>query len=167
MVYIYIFGFLALLIVFQVGVALWEKRMTWPYSALEENPQFLDPTNYAPLQIAEAVNIGFQFLGWAKDRKGPLYRLCYAFLVSPERDSIVIIGVGTVMSMRLSGIWIHTPDINGRNSYYSTNDDKAVEIDISGQWKNHLAKLRQFPDLWNAHREWIRRKRVQARGFPA
>src|SRR5207237_1434446 len=119
---VFIIGFFALLILFQAGVALWEKRMIWPYSALERNPQFLDPTNYAEIQIAEALNIGFRFLGWAKDIKGPLYRLCYAFLVSPERDSLVVIGVGTVMNMRLSGIWIHTPDINGQNSYYSTND---------------------------------------------
>src|SRR5687768_10267758 len=155
-----ILGIVAAVFTLQVAVARWERRMVWPYTSIQDYPRIPETTNYSTIRISQARALGFQFLGWAADRKGPRYLLNYAFLVSPQRDSIVVIGTGKIISIPMQGTWIHTPSVNGRNSYYSTDAESAVEIDISGQWKNHLAKVSTFDQLWQNHNAWLRSNNV-------
>ncbi len=138
--------------------------MVWPYGKPEVDPQFGDPSGYGHAVIAAATRIGFTFYGWAPDLKGPKYRVDYAILVSPQNDSFMIVGVGTIFGIPLQGIWIHTPAIDER-SYYSANHQNCIEIDISRKWKSQLVPGADFTQLWQKHREWLAGQRVIARGL--
>lgn len=141
-----------------------EKRAVWPYGELEAAPYFGDPTGYGARWVADAVRAGYTFLGWARDTKGPTYRVSYAMLVSPERDIFAVIGVGNILNIQLEATWLHTPSVDGR-SFYSTDKQAAVQIDLSGHWTNQLAPEGSFGQLLQKHREWIRSKGVSPRLF--
>ena len=118
-----------------VVVARFEKRMVWPYGNTQEHPQFSDDSGYGTRWVADALEGGFSCFGWAPDLKGPRYKISYALLVSPQRDCFVIIGVGSILNMRLQGTWIYTPVTDGR-MFCSTDNQSCVEIDVSRQWQN-------------------------------
>ena len=141
-----------------------EKRMVWPYGELQAEPYFGDPTGYGARSVAEAVRAGFSFLGWARDAKGPNYRVNYAMLVSAERDTFAVIGVGTILKMPLQATWLHTPTMDGR-SFYSTDNQTGVQIDPSRNWTNQLVPANSFLNLLQKHREWIQSVGVLARTF--
>jgi hypothetical protein len=141
-----------------------EKRMVWPYGELEAAPYFGDPTGYGSRYIADAVRSGFTFLGWVRDVKGPTYRVNYAMLVSPERDTFAIIGVGTILKLTLQATWLHTPAMDGR-SFYSADNQTAVQIDVSRNWTSQLVRATSFTELVQKHREWIQSLNVLPRGF--
>jgi hypothetical protein len=141
-----------------------EKRMVSPYGELEAEPYFGDPTGYGARWVADAVRAGFVFLGWSRDVKGPTYRLSYAMLVSANRDTFAVIGVGNILKMPMEATWLHTPAMDGR-SFNSTDKQSGVQIDFSGNWKNQLAPEPSFGQLLQKHREWIQSIGVLPRSF--
>jgi hypothetical protein len=141
-----------------------EKRMVNPYGEIEDAPYFGDPTGYGARWIADALQCGFIMLGWARDVRGSLYRESYALLVSPERDIFVVIGVGTLGKFPFQGTWLHSPTMDGR-SYYTTDNQAGVQIDLSRNWANQLAFERTFTALLLKHREWLQTLRVLPRPF--
>ena len=155
-------GIPAFFIVLLTVTARLEKRMVWPYGSPEAQPQFPDSSGYAARCIAEAQMAGFSFLGWAADLKGPRYRMSYALLSSP--DCFVVIGVGTVVSMRLRGTWIYTRGTDGR-ALYTTDNLSCVEIDVSRRWRSQLVPARTFTELLQRHRELLRELGVTTRPF--
>jgi hypothetical protein len=136
------------------AVKMWERRMVWPYGKPDPAAKFGDASSYGSRWVSDAVQEGFQFLGLAPDLKGKMYRINYALLISPKRDCLVIIGMGTLLGKRLEGTWIHSPIANGR-SYYTTDNQAGVEIDIIRSWKSQLVPAFSFAGLWKKHREWI------------
>lgn len=132
-----------------------EKRMVFPYGDLEREPYFGDPTGYGTRGVCEAVNAGFVLLGWARDMKGPVYRASYAMLVSKERDIFAVIGVGKILKMPLQATWLHSPTAEGR-SFYSTDHQAGVQIDLSRNWTNQLVPKASFTGLLQRHREWLK-----------
>lgn len=143
-----------LIIVFRL-----EKRMVWPYGGLQPQPHFDDPTGYARRWVDDAVRAGFSLLGWTRDLKGETYRVTYAMLVSPDRTTFAVIGVGSILQMRLQGTWLHTPSADGR-SFYSTDNQSGVQIDISRHWTNQLVLVPSFSAFWLRHRSGIQELRA-------
>ncbi len=157
-------GIFIALVLFLAIVARLERRMVWPYGKPEANPQFGDPMGYGARRIYEATQLGFRFYGWAPDVKGSNYRVNYGILVSPQNDSFVVIGVGTIMGMTLQGTWIHTPAVDDR-SFYSSDNQNCIEMDVSRLWKNQLVPGAGFTTLWQKHQDWFAQQRVVPRGF--
>jgi hypothetical protein len=141
-----------------------EKRMVWPYGALEAAPYFGDPTGYGTRWVTDAMRAGFLFLGWARDVNGPTYRISYALLVSADRDTLAVIGVGTILKIPFQATWLHTPAMDGR-SFYSTDKQTGVQMDLSRNWTNQLALEPSFGKLLQKHREWVQSIRVLPRLF--
>lgn len=158
---------LGMMVFFSVALTIihrLEKRMVWPYGELETAPYFGDPSGYGARWVAEAVRSGFVFLGWARDVKGPMYQVSYAMLVSAERDTFAVIGVGNIVRIPLQATWLHTPAMNGR-SFYTTDNQAGVQIDLSGNWTNQLATESSFGGLLQKHREWVKSMGVLPRVF--
>src|SRR5271157_1040026 len=141
-----------------------EKRMVNPYGELEAAPYFGDPTGYGARWVAEAVQAGFVMLGWARDVRGGMYRQSYALLVSAERDIFAVIGVGTLVKIPVQVTWLHTPAMDGR-SFFSTDNQTGVQIDLSRNWTNQLAFERSFATLLLKHRDWLQSLAVLPRPF--
>jgi hypothetical protein len=141
-------------IVFLTLVARFEKRMVWPYGQLDTQPQFSDTNGYGGRWVADAVRVGFTFLGWAPDLKGPQYRVCYAFLASPEGDYFVIVGIGTVINLPVRGTWIYSRGKDG-SVYYTTDNQSCVAIDVSRQWRTQLVRVNTFPELLQHHKDLL------------
>lgn len=157
-------GIFAILIVIQTIVGRAEKRMVWPYGTPTVAPQFPDETGYGMQSVLAAGHLGFILLGWAPDMKGPKYRMTYALMVSPARDSFIVIGIGSIFGMNLRGTWIHTPSVDGR-SFCTTDNQSCVEVDPSRSWFSQLRPGRPFPELWKAHQEWTALQRVSPVSF--
>lgn len=141
-----------------------ERRMVWPYGELEPQPPFEDSSGYGARWVADAIASGFTMLGWARDVKGPTYRVSYAMLVSAQRDVFAVIGVGAVLKLPLAATWLHTPTSDGR-SFFSTDKQSGVQIDLSRDWTNQLAPSGRFRDLLQQHRDWLRTNGVVPRPF--
>ena len=139
-----------------------EKRMAWPYGELQPEPPFADDTLYGAARVAEAVTNGFALLGWARDLKGPKYRVSYAMLISPERNVFAIVGVGSIVQIPLTATWLFTPTTDGR-CYYSTDHQSGVQIDLSHHWTNQLVPGVNFPTLLQEHKDWVRMNQVVPR----
>jgi len=157
----YLIGMIIFLFFLQAAVGMWERRMVWPYGKPDLTVKFDNPSSYGAKRVSEAVQNGFQLLGLAPDLKGKMYRINYALLVSPKRDCFVIIGMGTILGKRLEGTWIHSPIADGR-SYYTTDKQTCVEIDVSRSWKSQLVPVRSFSELWKKHCEWIQHNSLTA-----
>jgi hypothetical protein len=141
-----------------------EKRMVSPYGALESTPFPGDSSGYATRWLHEAVQSGFSFLGWARDARSSTYNLSYAFLISPERDTFVVIGTGAMLNIPFQATWLYTPAADGR-SFCSTDKQSGVQIDLSRNWTNQLVFTLNFAQLLQKHREWIRSLGVLPRTF--
>jgi hypothetical protein len=136
-----------------------EKRMAWPYGELQSEPPFADATGYGAARVAEAVENGFTLLGWARDLKGPKYRVSYAMLVSPQSNVFATIGVGSVVQIPVAATWLYSPTSDGR-CFYSTDHQSGVQIDLSHHWTNQLVPGATFAKLLEEHQDWIRMNKV-------
>jgi hypothetical protein len=141
-----------------------EKRMVWPYGELSPKPRYDDPTGYTAVWVADAVAAGFTLLGWTHDLKGENYRLSYAILVSPDRGTLAVIGGGFIFKLPLQGTWLHTPTADGR-SFYSTDKQAGVQLDVSRHWTSQLVFTSNFTILWQRHLGWLREMSVIPRSF--
>ena len=150
--------------VFLTVVFRLEKRMVWPYGDLESSPFFGDPTGYGARWVEGAGRSAFSLLGWSRDVKGPAYRCSYAMLISADRGTFAVVGVGTMLGIPLAATWLHTPSSDGR-SYCSTDNQKGVQIDLSRNWMNQFAPTPTFADLLQKHYEWLGTISVRPRYF--
>ena len=157
-------GLVAFWLVFLTIIHRLEKRMVWPYGDLRSQPHFEDATGYVQRWFSDAIRNGFKLLGWTHDLKGEIYRVSYAMLVSSDRSTFAVIGAGTVAKMRVQGTWLHTPTSDGR-SFYSTDKQAGVKIDLSHNWTNELVLVGNFETLWQTHQAWVRENGVVPRGF--
>ena len=157
-------GLLAFWSIFLTVIFRLEKRMVWPYGTPNATPAYDDPSGYGSHWVNEAVQCGFTLFGWAPDVKGPMYKVNYAMLVSAERDVFAVIGVGAMLNMRLAATWLHTPTSDGR-SFYSTDKQTGVQIDLTRNWTNQLVPANSFAQLLQSHREWVRENGVMPRAF--
>jgi hypothetical protein len=139
-----------------------EKRMAWAYSDLQVDPPYPDATGYGAGRVAEALAAGFTLLGWARDLKGPKYRVSYAMFVSAQRDVFAVIGVGSVLQIPVKATWLYTHTSDGR-CFYSTDHQSGVQIDLSRHWTNQLVPAASFRELLQAHQDWIGQNQVLPR----
>jgi len=162
---IFLLGMMAVFLVMQIVVQRLEKRMVWPYGELlQAQPELDDPTGYGAARAAAAMQNGFAFLGWARDVKGEIYRVNYAMLISPDRTTLAVVGVGTIWKMRAASTWLHTPASDGR-SFYTTDTQAGVQIDLSRNWANQLVPGQTFDRIWQRHRSWLQEMKVVPRCF--
>ena len=138
--------------------------MVWPYGDLEVSPFFGDPTGYGARSVEAAARSGFSLLGWSRDVKGPTYRCSYAMLISADRSTFAVIGSGTILKLPLAATWLHTPSIDGR-SFFSTDHQNGVQIDLSRNWMNQLAPEPSFAGLLQKHYEWLGIMGIRSRYF--
>jgi hypothetical protein len=141
-----------------------EKRLTWPYSDLQAQPHFGDAGGYAGRWVADATQAEFTLLGWSRDLKGELYRVDYALLISPDRTILAVVGAGSLGKLPIQGTWLHTPTADGR-SFYSTDKQSGVQIDLSRNWTSQLVPSANFNRLWQRHKAWIQENGVMVRPF--
>ena len=159
-----ILGMMLFFCVFLTIVFRLEKKMVWPYGDVAPFPPFGDNSGYGQKWVSAAAASGYKMLGWCPDMKGPTYRINYAMLVSPENDTLAIVGVGTLMNMAVSGVWLHTPVVDGR-SFCSTNSPSGLQLDMSGEWLTQFAPQADFPSFLARHREWLQSLAVAPRKF--
>lgn len=157
-------GMMAFWAVFLTIIFRVEKRTVSPYGELETSAFFGDPTGYGAKWVAEAVHAGFVFLGWARDSRGTIYRCSYALLVSADRTTFAVVGVGTILKMPLQASWLHTPAMDGR-SFNTTDKQAGVQIDLSRNWTNQLAIKPSFSELLQTHQAWLQSLSVLPRAF--
>ena len=141
-----------------------EKRSAWPYSDLQPAPLFEDASGYGARAVTEALLGGFTLLGWAPDNRGSIYKLNFAMLASPDRNAFMVVTVGTIAGMRLASISLFTPTVDGR-SFYSTNNQASVQLDLSRNWISQLVPLANFDKLFRRHVDWLRKLQITPRPF--
>lgn len=163
--YLYVVGgMMAFWSVFLTIVFRLEKRTVWPYGNLEPQPASGDASGYGARWVNDAVASGCTVLGWTRDVRGGIYQFSHALLVSAQRDVFAVISVGSMGVIPFAATWLHTPTSDGR-SYYSTDKQSGVQIDLSHNWTNQLAPSGRFRDLLQQHRDWLRLNGVIARPF--
>ena len=127
-------------------------------------PFFGDPTGYGGLTVEEAQRAGFSLLGWARDLKGPLYKASYAMLISPDRSVFVVVGIGKVGHITLQATTLFTFASDGR-AFYTTNNQAAVQLDLSRNWTSQLCLESSFDELLLQHRNWFQTTGMMACPF--
>ena len=142
--------FALLTIIFMV-----EKRLVWPFGELGQAPLFADATGYAARWANDATQAGWTLLGWAPHAGQPAIKVDYAIMVSPERDTMAVIGAGKVLErIVLAATWLWTPTAEGRTAY-TTDNQSGVQIDLSRNWVGQLARSPSFGALLAQHRAWM------------
>jgi hypothetical protein len=138
-----------------------EKHMVWQFGELEAQPHRRHP--YTDSGVVAATQIGFSFLGWARDLRGGIYQVNHALLVSPDRTTMAVITAGFLL-IPIEGTCLYTPTADGR-LFYTTNSQYFVQIDVSRNWTNRLALQRTFGGLWQRHQSWLQEMAVLPRPF--
>ena len=140
-------------------VLLREKRVIWPYGKLEARPQFPD-AGFSEKRINEAIACRFRFIGWAPHSKGGKYQVSYGFLVSPHEDCLGIIATGAMYGMEVRGSTLVTLTEGGKRGYSTSDNQSAVDVDLTRTWKSQLAPRGKFSVLWDRHQQWLAKEKV-------
>lgn len=159
--------FLGMVVFFSISLTIisrLEKRSAWPYSDLQPAPLFEDTSGYGVRAVAEALLGGFILLGWAPDNRGSIYKLSFGMLVSPDRNVFMVVTVGTIARIPLASISLFTPTVDGR-SFYSTNNQASVQLDLSRNWISQFVPLANFDKLFHMHLDWLRKLQITSRPF--
>lgn len=161
-------GLIVFFLVFLTVIHRVEKRAIWPFGELQQQPdsQWIDVGGYTRRWVADALRTGFVQLGWAAHFPGGLLQVTYALLVSPDRSTLAVIGSGTAGKMPVQCTWLHSPVTDGR-SFYTTDRQSGVQLDLSRNWTNQLIFTSSFGDLWQRHQSWLQAKGIPPRTFPA
>jgi hypothetical protein len=147
-----------------VLAAYFERRMIWPYSEPQSvNEQDIADT-WVKKQISEARVLGFLMLGKSRDLKSAAYKVDYYFAASPERDTLAIIGNGTIIGIKVQGIWLNSFGSDDAN-FYSVNQQACVEHDVTGKRKSQLVSNASFDKLYSAHQIWLNKLNVVVKPF--
>jgi hypothetical protein len=81
--------------------------------------------------------------------------MSYAMLVSPDRSTLAVIGVGTLFGMPLAATWLHTPSADGQHNWMTTNNPSGYERDPMKLWTMRIIAAKDFAALWNSHQSWV------------
>lgn len=141
-----------------------ERRMIWPYSEPQTVEEGGIANTWVKTQISEAQAIGFELLGQSRDLKGGAYKVDYYFAASPERDTLAIIGSGTIIGIKIQGIWLNSFGLDDVN-FYSVNQQACVEHDITGKRKSQLVFNASFDRLYLAHKIWLNKLDVAVKPY--
>lgn len=136
------------------AIMMWEKRLVWPYGEPEVQSTAPDIGSYGSLTVQAAQAAGFSFLGWCKDLKGKNYNLCYAMLVSPDRQTLAIVGSGKLFGMPMAGTWLHTLSGDRQRSWATVDNPSGYERDPLGQTDMRIVQG-AFVDVWTGHQVWV------------
>jgi hypothetical protein len=157
-------GIILFFLVLNGGVAMWEKRVVWPYGELMRKPAFEDTTGYLARWASDAIAEGFVLLGWAADVRGNRYQLSYGILVSPDGECVAVVSAGKILGIPMQGTKLFSQGTNGRVLFTSEHQN-LVEIDISRRWRSQLAKVKTFARLLERHRNLFKKQRLVAESF--
>lgn len=138
-----------------------EKRVVWPYGPPKPTHSVVDPGGFGMRSIVRAQALGFEFLDWCDDQKGPSYKLSYAILVSPDRGTMAIVGIGTMLRIPMAGVWLHSPMADEQRSFVTVDKQAGYEGDVLGLFKIRVRSGKNFDELWADHREWLSRVQVE------
>jgi hypothetical protein len=131
-----------------------EKRMVWPYGNLEARPQFA-ATGFSEKRINEAIACRFRFIGWAPHSKGGKYQVSYGFIISPNEDCLGVISAGAMYGIEVRGTTLITLTDGKKRGYATSDNQSAVDVDLTRTWKSQLAPRGKFSDLWDRHQRWL------------
>jgi hypothetical protein len=160
-----------------VLVCLWEKRLVWPYvpagepdslpadhpsdsdnpyasPQMVEGPGTLAATDYALRAKRDALALGFESLGVFRDGKGPMYRIRYDFVLSPEGDVLAEIGGGMIGVFRFRGTFLYTQLADGR-CLVTVDRQMASDVDLAGLIDEALVRWARFGRLLDRHRRRV------------
>jgi hypothetical protein len=146
-----VLGLLLLCLAVPFIAALCESRLLWPYGPPHQSHDVQDPRGYGQTNVREATAGGFVFLGWLDDMKGRSYKLSYAMLVSPDRETIAVVGIGTLIGIPLACTWMHTFGASKQRNCTSFDEEKGVEADVLGLTITRLCTGGRFMERWEAH----------------
>lgn len=146
-----------LIIGLPVVAGLIESRLVWPYAKPEPECHVDDVVGYAKRAIGQATESGFEFLGWSRDLKGPMFKnLSYAILVSSDRKTIAIVGIGVLMNQRVGATWLTSIHGDRLRFVTSTDNPEGVEPDVSGVGTWSLDFGASFHELLQKHQSLLR-----------
>ncbi len=129
-----------------------ESRLVWPYGALESRCHIDDATGYALTTIKHAIENGFEFLGWSRDLKGPMFQqVSYAMLISSDRKTLAIVGIGIVMNQRVGATWLSSTQSDRLRYVLTTDQSGAIEPDVAGIGTCSLLDGVTFHELLQKH----------------
>ncbi len=143
-------------------LAFFEKRLVWPYGPCEEQRQFPDIDGYAQSAAYQLSQLGFKFMGWCADIKGPTYKISYGMMVSADGRHLAVVGAGSMLNIRVRGTTLYTRTVDGRT--YTTTDTNNSERDLSGTSRNQYVQAFSQELLLKAHEAWL--QEVQATVLP-
>jgi hypothetical protein len=150
------------LVALLVVVAMLERRMAWPYGPPKSNHDIMDPSGYGAEMVRGAQAEGFTFLGWANDMKGSTYKLTYGMLASPDRGTLAIVGIGTLLGKVMACTWLHSPSADRQHAWITLDNSEGVESDLLGQRVLRVVRRAGFERMWTSHREWVASRLVGA-----
>ena len=157
-----------------------EKRLVWPYSPLEERPDplagrrdddnpyappsssiLLPTSDYAEFVNRQALQHGYAPLGTFQNVTSKLYRVRYAFWLSPDRRVLAVVSNGTLaaISLNLTSLVTRTDD---GGYIHSVDDFKGLASDPSGLARSDVLSNADFDELLAWHLE-----RVESAPLPA
>ncbi len=143
-----------------VGVCLWERRPVQPYFVPEPGTEYT-PSGSAATANRAAERAGFDFAGLCHDAK-PLIWVRYDFRLSPDRDTLALIGSGTVAGVPQAGLSLYSATADGRVLATGT---VAGDADISGVEEQRVWPGSGFDAVWDRHQR--RSAGVVVEPFPA
>jgi hypothetical protein len=173
---------------FPFVIALWEKRMVWPYMPIEppessdNDPHFIENNPYASPQVNKekdvpqhnwyslraietAQSFGFEIKDVLRDGKGKLYRVRYNFLRSPDRNSLVLIGNGTIAGIPVVGTHFFT--FLTDNRCLVTIDNPASSLwDFTGLIDERCLPNCDCKKLHDFHQNRVRSSLIQSVQLP-
>ena len=150
-----------------------EKRLVWPYSPLEDrhdapvgrrdddNP-FAPPNTSNPLPTSDYVEVtnrhamqqGFTPLGTFQNVTSKLYRVRYAFWLSPDRRVLAVVSTGTLAAIPLNLTSLITRTGDGEY-IHSVDDFKGLASDPSGLARSDVLSNADFEELLAWHLERV------------
>jgi hypothetical protein len=169
-------GLFMVILALPVTVAMWERRLVWPYVPLVvrgTHPQeegitadprsqrvtaagpdgdVLLPTDEAVEANDTAQALGFKPCGVFRDGKGKIYRIRYDFWLAPGADILTIVGGGTLLGIPFRSVWMHTRLADGR-CLLTFSGQTAGEPDLTNLTVQKALHTVDFLTLLTHHRE--------------
>ncbi len=158
---------IVLIFLFPIMVTKIERRRTWQYVRQYEFGDFqLSSLNEAYISkcINSADNEGFTYLERRYDGKGKRYKVVYDFLISSDFNTLAIIGAGALANIPVKGMWFISKDVHG-NCFITVTDQKAVEYDLTGYYKDSLILTNDFGKAFYHHLECVAKELYHVEPF--
>jgi hypothetical protein len=142
-------------------VSLIEKHLACPYR-LAPAERFFHLPSYVLIMCQDIAAAGFGFGGTIVHRKYPMIKILGTVWLSPQRETLVLCGAGTVAQMAARQTWLFTPLSDGR---FLATTDQNDEGDQSGTLIYRRMINCRFPDLLAMHVKRLADRSPQVRSF--